>query len=114
MSTYYSRPEGFNKFENNTLDVAQKSAGVLDQVDYANLSLRFRGLKAGAGIELSLVDADDGLDPGQSILISSIGGEGSSTIGVTDAGASGTSLIGTTPVTGSTINLSGYLSPGSK
>lgn len=105
MTTYYSRPEGFNKFENNTLDLDKKSAGVLDTVDYQNLSLRFRGLKAGPGIELTLVHADDGIDPGQSILVSAIGSDGSAIIGVEDAAASGTSLIGATPVTGSTINL---------
>lgn len=105
MPTYYSKPEGFNKFENNTSDIDKISAGVLDFVNYTNLSLRFRGLKAGPGIELTLVDADDGSDPGQSIMITSVNADGTASVSIKDATKAGVSIIGSTPVSGSTINL---------
>lgn len=106
MARITSRPEGFNRFQTSTGDVPGESASILDQVDYKRLQILFRGIKAGAGIELNLVDADTFSDTfGKSIVISTVGGSGGGEANYLETKGDGVSLIATDPKTGAALNL---------
>lgn len=101
-----SRPEGFNKFNNLQADVPNVGAGIVDTVDYDRYQVNFRGIKAGAGIQVKLVDADGfSGTPGQTIEISTTGGAGGGEANVLANLGTGESLIASTAKTGVELNL---------
>ena len=100
-------PDGVCEFETNTYDNDGKSASIIDIINNRRETLFFRGITAGSGITVNLVDTayPDGLgySTGKTIQISSSGGGSSSDVSVTDAGKTGTSIIGSAGVSNNTI-----------
>lgn len=105
MAENVSRPEGLTCFNSTTND-SLISASIVDSVDIDRGSVLLRGIKAGEGITVELVDADGfaGTE-GSSILISSTGGgPGGENTQIASAG-SGQSLVADVSKSGSTLRL---------
>lgn len=108
MAGNTSRPEGFNKFNNLQADVADLGAGIVDSVDYDRYQVNFRGIKAGAGIAINIVDADGfSGTPGNTIEISATGtgGGGSGEANTLANLGTGQSVIASPAKTGAALNL---------
>lgn len=73
-----SRAEGFVNFGSTLGDTPTVSASVIDVVDQKAKAVAFRGIEAGPGILIDVVDADDSqfITPDKKIVISSSGGPG--------------------------------------
>jgi hypothetical protein len=61
MALSTTRPEGIYKFNTTLGDVDGKSASLIDKLDFDKGLLQLRGLEAGIGLKVSVVDADNGL-----------------------------------------------------
>lgn len=101
-------PDGVCEYESNTYDVDGTSASIIDCVKDRRDTLFFRGIVAGEGITVNLIDVSypDGLgySYGKTIQINSTGGGSSSgDVKVEDAATTGTSLIGSSGVVNNTI-----------
>jgi len=75
-SRHGKRAEGFQHFHGTLSDVPNVSASLVDGVDFQHKSVKFRGLEAGPGIILTVVDADDNAyaTGEKKIVITSTGG----------------------------------------
>ncbi|AXH72634.1 MAG: putative outer membrane protein [Caudoviricetes sp.] len=100
-------PNGVCEYETNTYDNDGKSASIIDVVNNQRETLFFRGITAGDGITVNLVDTTYpnglGYSTGKTIQINSTGGGSSSSVKVENAGATGQSIIGSAGVTNNTI-----------
>lgn len=100
-------PGGVCEVETNTYDKDGTSASIIDTINCRRETLFFRGITAGNGITVDLVDVPYpnglGYTIGKTIQISSTGGGSASDVKVEDAGSAGTSIIGTNGVENNTI-----------
>ena len=99
-------PNGVCEYETNTYDNDGKSASIIDVINNRRETLFFRGITAGDGITVNLVDTAYpnglGYSTGKTIQINSTGGS-SSSVSVENAGATGQSIIGSAGVSNNTI-----------
>lgn len=61
MALSTTRPEGIYKFNTTLGDVTDKSASLIDKLDFDKGLLQLRGIEAGVGLKINVVDADNGM-----------------------------------------------------
>lgn len=100
-----SRPEGLRRLATTTADVANVSASVLDNTTgLTNGELIVRGLRAGPGVSINVVDADGfGSTLSKVIEIATVGGTGTGEANTISSVGGGITLTATTPKIGADL-----------